>query len=118
MASQRISCYCGPPMAPMLEIMTTPTIPATIPISRLPSGNSASGLAACVAGVLGAWCVHRLVGAIPMLTAALLLGIVAVNAGLLPEATRAGTRFAAGSLMRAGVVLLGLQVAVGDIAGL
>ena len=78
----------------------------------------APGLAACAAGVLAAWGVHRLVGAVPMLTAALLLGIVAVNAGVLPETTRAGTRYAAGTLMRAGVVLLGLQVALRDIVGL
>jgi uncharacterized integral membrane protein (TIGR00698 family) len=76
------------------------------------------GLAACAAGVLAAWGVHRLVSAVPLLTAALLLGILAVNTGLLPEATRAGTRYAAGALMRAGVVLLGLQVAVRDIVGL
>ena len=76
------------------------------------------GLAACTAGLLAAWGVHRLVGAIPLLTAALLLGIIAVNAGILPELTRAGSRFAASTLMRAGVVLLGLQVALTDIAGL
>jgi uncharacterized integral membrane protein (TIGR00698 family) len=76
------------------------------------------GLAACAAGVLAAWAVHRMAGAVPMLTAALLLGIVAVNAGVLPETTRAGTRYAAGTLMRAGVVLLGLQVALRDIVGL
>ncbi|TQL99841.1 putative integral membrane protein (TIGR00698 family) [Actinoallomurus bryophytorum] len=76
------------------------------------------GLAACAAGLLVAWSVHRLVGAVPMLTAALLLGIVAVNTGVLPSATRAGSRFAASTVMRAGVVLLGLQVALTDIAGL
>jgi uncharacterized integral membrane protein (TIGR00698 family) len=65
-----------------------------------------------------AWGVHRLAGAVPMLTAALLLGIVAVNAGVLPDSTRAGAKFAASTLMRAGVALLGLQVALRDIAGL
>ncbi|HZE33718.1 MAG TPA: putative sulfate exporter family transporter, partial [Actinoallomurus sp.] len=78
----------------------------------------APGLAASAAGLLAAWGVHRLVGAIPMLTAALLFGIIAVNTGILPEVTRAGSRFAASTLMRAGVVLLGLQVALTDIAGL
>lgn len=76
------------------------------------------GLAACAAGVLAAWGVHRLFGAVPLLTAALLLGVLAVNTGLLPEATRTGTRYGAGTLMRAGVVLLGLQVALRDIVGL
>lgn len=80
--------------------------------------NVVPGLAVCAAGVVVAWCVHRLAGPIPMLTAALLLGIVAVNVGVLPDATRAGTRFAARTLMRAGVVLLGLQVSLSDIAGL
>lgn len=76
------------------------------------------GLVACAVVVLMAWWVHRLLGAVPMLTAALLLGIVAVNAGALPEATRAGAKFAGRSLMRVGVALLGLQVALRDIVGL
>jgi uncharacterized membrane protein YadS len=78
----------------------------------------APGLAVSAAAVVVAWCVHRLAGPVPMLTAALLLGIVAVNVGVLPDATRPGTRFAAKTLMRAGVVLLGLQVSLSDIAGL
>lgn len=73
---------------------------------------------ACAAAVLAAWGVHRLSGAVPMLTAALLLGIVAVNAGVLPAVARAGARFAASTMMRAGVALLGLQVALADVAGL
>lgn len=80
--------------------------------------NVAPGLAVSAVAVVVAWCVHRLAGPVPMLTAALLLGIVAVNTGVLPDATRAGTRFAARTLMRAGVVLLGLQVSLSDIAGL
>jgi uncharacterized integral membrane protein (TIGR00698 family) len=72
----------------------------------------------CAAGVLASWGVHRLAGAVPMLTAALLLGVVAVNTGMLPEVTRAGTRFAGRTLMRAGVVLLGLRVALSDVVGL
>lgn len=113
----------------MLEIMTTSaTHPhvRTGPGAHSPARTDRSrrvrevgpGLAACAVAVLAAWGVHRLVGAVPMLTAALLLGIVAVNTGVLPEATRAGARFAASTLMRAGVVLLGLQVALRDIAGL
>src|SRR4051794_38238834 len=80
--------------------------------------GSAPGLLACAAAVLVAWWVHRLLGAVPMLTAALLLGIVTVNAGVLPPATRAGAKFAASSLMRVGIALLGTQVALKDIAGL
>jgi uncharacterized integral membrane protein (TIGR00698 family) len=78
----------------------------------------APGLLVSAAAVLVAWWVHRLLGAVPMLTAALLLGVVAVNAGALPDATRAGAKFAASSLMRVGVALLGSQVALRDIADL
>ncbi len=85
---------------------------------RPPGNGLAPGLAVCAAGVVVSWGIHRLVGAVPMLTAALLLGVIAVNTGALPEATRAGSRFAASRLMRAGVVLLGLQIALSDIAGL
>lgn len=65
-----------------------------------------------------AYGVHRLTGVVPTLTAALLLGVLAVNTGLLPAAARPGLRFAATRFMRAGVVLLGLQVAFGDILAL
>jgi uncharacterized integral membrane protein (TIGR00698 family) len=78
----------------------------------------APGLAVCAAAVLAAWGVHRLAGAVPTLTTALLLGVIAVNTGVLPAAARAGSRFAASTLMRAGVVLLGLRIALSDIVGL
>lgn len=78
----------------------------------------APGLAVSAAGVLLATGVHRLTGVVPALTAALLLGILTVNLGLLPGSARDGLRFAASRLMRAGVVLLGLQVALGDVAAL
>ncbi len=86
--------------------------------TRTTARDLAPGLAACAAGVLVAYGVHRLVGGVPALTAALLLGVAAVNLGLMPDAARAGARFAASRLMRAGIVLLGLQVAIGDIVGL
>ncbi|MCW2865556.1 MAG: putative sulfate exporter family transporter [Actinoallomurus sp.] len=110
----------------MLRIMATSTVEPRVrahdarpTTSRDRRGRQlAPGLVACAAGVAGAWGLHRLAGAVPLLTAALLLGVLTVNTGLLPQAARAGTRFAATTLMRAGVVLLGLQVALGDIAGL
>lgn len=131
MTSQSITCYCGVPERRTLEIMATSTRPdahtgpAPAPARtgrgqrvRRRAREVAPGLLASAAAVLVAWGVHRLLGAVPMLTAALLLGIVAVNAGALPDTTRAGTKFAASSLMRVGVALLGTQVALRDIAGL
>jgi uncharacterized integral membrane protein (TIGR00698 family) len=78
------------------------------------------GLAA--AGGLAAWGVHALVPAIPLLTAAVVLGIVVAQV----PAFRAGLegRFAPGlsvaskRFMRLGIVLLGLKLSVADIADL
>jgi len=80
-------------------------------------GVVAAGLAALVA-----WGIHWLVPAVPWLTAAVVLGIVV---GQLPFARpaltgslRPGLSTAAKRLMRVGVVLLGLKLSLGDIAGL
>lgn len=80
------------------------------------------GLGACAVAVLAAAVVGALVRVVPLLTIAVLLGIVVA---LSPAARKgldgplaAGVRFASKTLMRAGIVLLGLQVGLGDIAGL
>ncbi|MFL6051924.1 MAG: YeiH family protein [Actinoallomurus sp.] len=88
-------------------------VPAPIRRRRLAPGIAASALAVVVS-----YAVHRMAGAVPMLTAALILGVLAANVRPLPAATRPGLRFAATKFMRAGVVLLGLQVSFGDILGL
>jgi uncharacterized integral membrane protein (TIGR00698 family) len=69
-----------------------------------------------------AWGVHWLVPAVPLLTAAVVLGIVV---GQVPAARPAlngalgpGLSLSAKRLMRIGVVLLGLKLSLGDIAGL
>ncbi|TFV99656.1 YeiH family protein [Leifsonia flava] len=80
------------------------------------------GLTVAAAAALLAWGVHVLAPAIPLLTAAVAIGIVV---GQLP-ATRAlldgilapGLRIAARRLLRIGIVLLGLKLSLGDIAGL
>ncbi|TFD79947.1 YeiH family protein [Cryobacterium psychrophilum] len=78
-------------------------------------------LVAGAAGVL-AWGLHALVPALPLLTAAVVLGILVGQvpalrptlAGVLaPGLSMAGTRF-----MRLGIVALGLRLSLGDIAGL
>ncbi|MEU7578929.1 putative sulfate exporter family transporter [Streptomyces sp. NPDC041068] len=89
---------------------------------RRPSGKL-PGLALAVLGVGVAWCVHRLVPGVPMLTAAVVLGIVAAH---LPGAAhafvrgpgKAGLTFAGKRLMRVGVVLLGLKLSLDDVLGL
>nr|WP_250847614.1 putative sulfate exporter family transporter [Streptomyces hygroscopicus] len=78
------------------------------------------GLAA--AGVAAAWTVHRLFPAVPLLTAAVVLGIVAAHLpgarGLVRGVCRAGLSFAGKRLMRLGIVLLGLKLSLDDVLGL
>lgn len=80
------------------------------------------GVAVAALAALVAWGIHWLVPAVPLLTAAVVLGIVV---GQLPFARPAvtgvlapGLSTAAKRLMRLGVVLLGLKLSLGDIAGL
>ena len=80
-------------------------------------GTGVAGMAALVA-----WGVHAAVPAVPLLTAAVLLGIVA---GQLPVLRRSltgvlapGLTLASHSLMRLGVVLLGLKLSLVDIISL
>ncbi|MDQ0664321.1 putative integral membrane protein (TIGR00698 family) [Arthrobacter ulcerisalmonis] len=80
------------------------------------------GLAAAAAAVAGAFLVHGLLPALPAMTLAVVLGVLAAN---LPGAgawtggqARPGLDFAGKHLMRGGIVLLGLKVSVMDVLGL
>ena len=80
------------------------------------------GVTAAGAAALLAWILHSLVPAIPLLTAAVALGILV---GQLPFARRAltgvlapGLTVAAKKFMRLGIVLLGLKLSLVDIAQL
>ncbi|MGA4848694.1 YeiH family protein [Streptomyces sp. G5(2025)] len=96
--------------------------PRAAPPAVHPSGIF-PGLALAATGVAVAWGAHRLVPGVPMLTAAVLLGIVAAH---LPGPARhfvrgpgkAGLTFAAKRLMRVGIVLLGLKLSLDDVLGL
>ncbi|MET3769482.1 putative integral membrane protein (TIGR00698 family) [Marisediminicola sp. UYEF4] len=80
------------------------------------------GLAAAASAVLVAWMLHLVLPWLPLLTAAVVLGIVVGQlpwfAPALDHTLKPGIRFSAKTLMRAGVVLLGLKLSLGDIAGL
>nr|WP_078871694.1 putative sulfate exporter family transporter [Streptomyces caatingaensis] len=73
------------------------------------------------AGVVLAWAVHRLVPAVPLLTAAVVLGVAAAHLPGVRErvrgAGRPGLTLAGKRLMRLGVVLLGLRLSLGDVLG-
>ncbi|MBO8184794.1 putative sulfate exporter family transporter [Streptomyces sp. DW4-2] len=73
-------------------------------------------------GVAAASAVHLLVPAVPMLTVAVVLGITAAHLpglrGLVRGAARPGLTLAGKRLMRLGIVLLGLKLALSDVLGL
>lgn len=80
------------------------------------------GLALAASAVAVAWSAHQLLPDIPMLTAAVVLGIVAAHLpgarALVRGAARPGLSYAAKRLMRVGIVLLGLKLSLDDVLGL
>ncbi|GHG70446.1 YeiH family protein [Streptomyces griseocarneus] len=80
------------------------------------------GLAMAACGVALAWGVHALLPAIPMLTAAVVLGIAAAHLpgvrARVRGAGKPGLTLAGKRLMRVGIVLLGLKLSLDDVLGL
>ncbi|WP_341359121.1 putative sulfate exporter family transporter [Georgenia sp. M64] len=76
------------------------------------------GLALVAAVAAMSLMVSSLVPIVSPLILAIVLGIVARNAGLLPAVARPGTQWSTKRLLRAGVVLLGLQLSLGEVLSL
>jgi uncharacterized integral membrane protein (TIGR00698 family) len=76
------------------------------------------GVLSCASAAAVALVVGRLVPVASPLLVALLLGVVVAAVRPLPAATEPGLAFSGRSLLRAGIVLLGLQVSLRDVAGL
>ncbi|MEV4741139.1 putative sulfate exporter family transporter [Streptomyces sp. NPDC049555] len=80
------------------------------------------GLALAAAGPALAWTVHRLLPGVPVLTAAVVLGVAAAHLpgvrDVVRGSARPGLAFASRRLMRAGIVLLGLGLGFGDVLAL
>lgn len=80
------------------------------------------GIVVSLGAVAVAVVVHRLFAGVSPLLSALVLGIVLANSGLVPARTWSrlapGFAFSARRFLRAGIVLLGLQIVLGDILGL
>lgn len=83
-----------------------------------PLGELLPGLAITAAAVALAWAVNRIEPAFSPLTCAVLLGALAANLRLLPRGARPGLGFAGKRLMRLGIVLLGLKLALSDVVAL
>lgn len=93
-----------------------------IPWSIVDSGvvrRNWPGLLACTVAVALSFLLHFLLPALPVMTAAVVLGILAANLPLGNALTggvlKPGLSFAGKHLMRAGVVLLGLKLSVVDV---
>lgn len=80
------------------------------------------GLAAAAGAVVVCLALHRLLPGIPVLTAAVVLGLLAGNlpgtAAAVAGSWKPGLTLAAKKFLRLGIVLLGLKVSLLDIAGL
>lgn len=80
------------------------------------------GLLLAALGLVLALAVHRLLPSVPVLTAAVVLGVVAAHLPRLRAVVRGparpGLSFAGRRLMRAGIVLLGLRLGLDDVTGL
>ncbi|WP_430645823.1 YeiH family protein [Agromyces sp. GXS1127] len=81
-----------------------------------------AGLAVTATAAAVAWLVHLAVPAVPLLTVAVAAGIVVGQVPALRPALdgalRPGLGFSARTLLRTGIVLLGLKLSLADIAGL
>ena len=99
---------------------TTATTGAAQPRTVVPPGvrSVLPGLALVALATGIAFGVSAVVPGLNASTVGVLLGAVAVNTGLVRPWARAGTGFAAKRLLRLAVVLLGLQLAVGQLAAL
>ncbi|MEO6472942.1 MAG: putative sulfate exporter family transporter [Aeromicrobium sp.] len=90
--------------------------------SRAARSRLGPGLVTILIAISFAVGLGALLPAISPLLSALVLGIVFANIGVMPPALWSrmlpGFEFAARRFLRAGIVLLGLQIVLGDIAGL
>ncbi|MDO8120119.1 putative sulfate exporter family transporter [Isoptericola sp. b490] len=109
------------PLAP--EVVTS-GVALTVDPPPVPPGR-ADGVRRLVPGLLAvagatavAFAVQHVVPGLGSTTVAVVLGALAANLGLHRTALHPGTAFAAKRLLRAGVVLLGFQLSLAQVAGL
>lgn len=92
-------------------------------VAAAPAGpGPLPGLVLASLGVLAAWATHTLIPAVPMLTAAVVLGLAAAHVpgvrAVVRGRAKAGLSLAGKRLMRLGIVLLGLKLSLDDVLGL
>lgn len=96
-----------PPPSPAAPAPTRPPVRALLP-----------GVAVAAAGAAAATAVHHVAPGVSVLLVAIVLGIALTNVVTLPPASGPGLRFTSKTILRVGVALLGLQLALGQILDL
>lgn len=86
--------------------------------SRGRAASALPGLALVAAVAAAAWGASTIIAGLSPLVAGIVLGAVVANTVGVPEPAASGTKLAARSLLRLGIVLLGLRLSLGDLAGL
>lgn len=76
------------------------------------------GLALSTSATAASFALHLLVPSVSVLMIAIVLGVVLANVVRLPAAVQPGLALSAKRLLRLGIVLLGLQLLLGDVLGL
>lgn len=105
---------------PSAASRTLPSGPSgtAAPTPERPSTSILPGLALALGVAVVSMLVAPFLPGVSALIFAILAGVVLANLVPLPQATAPGLAIASKKLLRAGIVLLGLQVALGDLASL
>lgn len=90
------------------------SVSPSVPIGQWP-GRHLPGLGVVAVGVAAAYGLNLVAPVVSPLMFAIVLGVVFANVGLYAPALRPGVTWATKKLLRLGVVLLGLQLAVPDV---
>lgn len=85
---------------------------------RARASTALPGLLLVVVLAAAAWSLSAFVGALSPIVVGIVLGALVANTVGVPERCVVGTKLAARSLLRLGIVLLGLRLSLGDLAGL
>ncbi len=91
----------------------------TRPVATSPAASSVlPGLALVLVATVAAMVLHHALPAVSPLLVAIMAGALLANTAPLPAAIEPGVAFSAKRLLRVGIVLLGLQLVLGDILAL
>lgn len=76
------------------------------------------GLGIVALGLVLATLIDRAVNGVPMIVAAVLVGVVFGNSRMVGERADPGLAFSSRTLLRGGIVMLGLRLSIGEVVGL